>query len=59
MEVIESIIKDKDVDPCVEQATEKLGASSLFDLARVCFFLSFNLYSFMLNKLTVVLSCRH
>ncbi|XP_050241960.1 uncharacterized protein LOC126690888 [Quercus robur] len=34
MEVIESIIKDKDVDPYAEQATEKLGASGLFNLAR-------------------------
>lgn len=39
-EVIESIIKDKDVNPCAEQATEELGASGLFDLARVCFLLS-------------------
>ena len=59
MEVIESIIKDKDVDPCAKQATEELGASGLSDPARACVFLSFFLYSFMLNKLMVVLSCRH
>ena len=59
MEVIESIIKDKDVDPCAKQATEELGASGLSDLARVCVFLSFFLYSFMLNNLTIVLSYRH
>ena len=42
VEVIETIIKDKDVDPCAEQMTEELGASGLFYLARVrLFFLSF------------------
>ena len=40
IEVIESIIKDMDVDPCVEQATEELQALGLFDLAWVHFFLS-------------------
>ena len=33
VEVIESIIKDKDVDPYAEQMMEELGASGLFDLA--------------------------
>lgn len=47
VEVMESIIKDKDVDPCAEQATEELGALGLFDLARVRFFLPFSLYSFL------------
>ena len=47
VEVMESIIKDKDVDPYAEQATEELGASGLFDLARVHFFLPFSLYSFL------------
>ena len=37
IEMIESIIKDKDLDPCAEQLIEDLGVSSLFDLARVCF----------------------
>ena len=41
MEVIESIIKDKDVDLCAEQVTEELGVSGLFELARVCFLISF------------------
>ena len=41
VEVIETIIKDKDMDLCVEQTTEELGASGLFDLIWVCFFLSF------------------
>ena len=47
VEVMESIIKDKDVDPCAEQASEELGALGLFDLARVRFFLPFSLYSFL------------
>ena len=47
VEVMESIIKDKDVDPCAEQATEELGALGLFDLAWVRFFLPFSLYSFL------------
>ena len=33
VKVIKSIIKDTDVDPCVEHITEELGASGLFDLA--------------------------
>lgn len=47
VEMIESIINDKDVDPYAEEATEELGASGLFDLGRVCFFLSFSTYSFL------------
>ena len=39
LEMVGSIIRDKDVDPCAEQGTEELGASGLFDLAQVCFFL--------------------
>ena len=35
LEMVKSIIKDKDVDPCAEQGTDDLGASGLFDLARV------------------------
>ena len=37
IEMIESIIKEMDLDPCTEQLIENLGASGLFDLARVCF----------------------
>ena len=44
IEVIGSIIKDMDMDPCDEQMTEELGASGLFDLDRVHFFLSFILF---------------
>ena len=36
VEMVESIIKEMDVDLCVEQETEDLGASSLFDLSKVC-----------------------
>ena len=37
IEMVESIIKETDLDPCAEQTTEDLGASGLFDLSRVCF----------------------
>ena len=47
LEMIESIIKDKDVDPCAEQATIDLGALGLFDLTRVRSFLCFSIYSFL------------
>ena len=47
LEMMESIIRDKDVDPCVEQATKELGASGLFDLAQVRSFLCFSIYSFL------------
>ena len=49
IEVIESIIKDKDVDPCAEQMTEELGASGLFDLARVRLFPFFFFFFFFLT----------
>ena len=47
LEMMESIIRDKDMDPCAEQATEELEASGLFDLARVRSFLCFSIYSFL------------
>ena len=47
LEMIESIIKDKDVDPCAEQATIELGALGLFYLTRVRSFLCFFIYSFL------------
>ena len=37
IKMVESIIKEMDLDLCVELLTEDLGASSFFDLARVCF----------------------
>ena len=38
VEVVESIIKEMNMDFYAEQLMEELGASSLFDLARVCSF---------------------
>lgn len=40
--MIESIIKDTDLDPCAEKMMEKLGASGLFDLSRVHTFFKFS-----------------
>ncbi|XP_050257043.1 uncharacterized protein LOC126702398 [Quercus robur] len=34
VEMVKSIIKDTNLDPCAEQTTEELGASDLFDLSR-------------------------
>ena len=39
VEMVESIIKDVDLDPCAEQMTEESGVSGLFDLFRVHLFL--------------------
>ena len=51
LEMVESIIRDKDVDPCAGQGMDELGVSSLFDLARVCFFRCFFVYfSFTLKS---------
>ena len=36
IKVIESIIKDTEMDPCEEQSMKELGALGLFDLAWVC-----------------------
>ena len=46
IKMLESIIKDKDTDPCVGQATGELGDSGLFDLDWVSIFYSF-FYSFI------------
>ena len=35
VEMVNSIIKETDLDPCADQTTEDLGASGLFDLSRV------------------------
>ena len=37
VKMVESVIKEMDLDPCTEQETEDLGASGLFDLSRVRF----------------------
>ena len=39
IEMIGSIIRDKDVDPFAKLGTDELGASGLFDLAWVCFYI--------------------
>lgn len=36
VEMVNSIINETDLDPCAAQSLEDLGASSLFDLSRVC-----------------------
>lgn len=36
IEMVDSIIKETNLDPCADQTTEDLGASSLYDLSRVC-----------------------
>ena len=36
VEMVESIIREMNVDPCAEQEMEDLGASGLFNLSRVC-----------------------
>ena len=46
IEMMGSIIRDRDVDPCVELGTDELGVSGLFDLARVCFYI-FLIHSFV------------
>ena len=44
VEMVESIIKETDLDPCAEQLTEDLRVLGLFDLARVCFSSHFVLF---------------
>ena len=36
VEMVDSIIKETDLDPCADQTTENLGALGLFDLSRIC-----------------------
>ena len=40
VEMVTLIIKEMDLDPCGEHSSEDLGASSLYDLTRVCPFYS-------------------
>ena len=51
VEMLESIIKDKDVDPYVGQATGELRDSGLYDLARVSIFRSF-FYLFIFMRIS-------
>ena len=37
IEMVNSIIKETNLDPCGEHSLEDLGASSLYNLLRVCF----------------------
>ena len=51
VEMLESIIKDKDADPYVGQATSELGDLGLYDLAQVSIFHSFfYLFIFILTN---------
>ena len=51
VEMLETIIKDKDADPCVGQVTGEMEDLSLFDIAQVCFFhLFFYSFVFMLTS---------
>ena len=56
VEMVDLIIKETDLDPCVNQTTEDLGASSLYDLSRVCssqfYFISFFYYYFSLIRVS-------
>lgn len=38
VEMVDSIIKEMNLDPCADQTIMGLGASDLFDLSRVCSF---------------------
>ena len=53
VEMVESIIKETDLDPYAEQMTKDLGASGLFDLARVFFLILYSISCFI-HLLTVV-----
>ena len=47
VEVMEFIIKDKDVDPCADQEMEELRVSGLFNLLGYVSSFLFSLYSFL------------
>ena len=55
IEMVESIIKEMDMDPCAKQTTEDLRASVLFDLSRVPFIFSNFVPFFCYSLLMVVL----
>ena len=48
VKMVNSIIKETDLNPCAEQTLEDLGASSHYDLSRVRFNLVMVLYAFSL-----------
>lgn len=37
VEIVDSIIKETDVEPCANQETKEVKALGLFDLSRACF----------------------
>lgn len=47
IKMVNSIIKETDLDPCGELSSEDLGAFDLFDLSRVCFRRSWYLVYFL------------
>ena len=49
VDMVESIIKETDLDPCAEQMTKDLGVLGLFDVAKVCF--SHTLFHFVFSSL--------
>jgi len=53
--MVESIIKETDLDPYVEQMTKDLEASGLFDLSRVRPFLKLSFTLLFIHWLTIVL----
>ena len=59
VEMVESIIKDTDLDPYAKQTTEELGASGLFDLSRVRlpFSFLFLFFSFLTSFYCCLLIC--
>ena len=54
VEMVDLIIKETDLDPCANQTTKDLRASSLFDLFRVCSFFSDYLMFYLSILLLIV-----
>ena len=55
VEMVNSIIKDTDLDKCGEHATKDLGVSSFFDLARISIHrVYFHFFLLFLSIITVV-----
>ena len=55
VKMVKSIIKESDLDPYVEQMTEDLEASSLFELSKVCPFFKLSFTLMFIHLLMVVL----
>ena len=54
VEMVNSIIKDTDLDECSEDATEDLGVSSRFNLAKV----NYVRFTFLFSFLFAYYNCR-